>query len=293
MIKPWILAARPKTLVASFAPVLVGAFLAKENTGFFDFLPLALCLIFALLIQIGTNFANDYFDFQHGADTKERIGPARMVSSGLISPKWMLAGTALSLLAAFSVGILLMEVVQANRLLLGVGIVSVLSALAYTGGPFPLAYHGLGDCFVILFFGLLAVCLTEYVLMCSAEIFWTPSWGMGLGVGFIINNLLVVNNYRDFEEDGTNGKNTLVVLFGKKFGLFFYAIGFFGATVACSLFYEQARFTLLLVPLGILALRRLARASEAKDYNNVLGLSAVIVVLYAILTAFGIFWESR
>ena len=87
MIKPWILAARPKTLVASFAPVLVGAFLAKENTGFFDFLPLALCLIFALLIQIGTNFANDYFDFQHGADTKERIGPARMVSSGLISPK--------------------------------------------------------------------------------------------------------------------------------------------------------------------------------------------------------------
>ena len=106
---------------------------------------------------------------------------------------------------------------------------SVLSALAYTGGPFPLAYHGLGDCFVILFFGLLAVCLTEYALMCSAEIFWTPSWGMGLGVGFIINNLLVVNNYRDFEEDGTNGKNTLVVLFGKKFGLFFYAIGFFGA----------------------------------------------------------------
>ena len=148
MIKPWILAARPKTLVASFAPVLVGAFLAKENTGFFDFLPLALCLIFALLIQIGTNFANDYFDFQHGADTKERIGPARMVSSGLISPKWMLAGTALPCWPPFP-----WESFDGGckqPALLGVGIVSVLSALAYTGGPFPLAYHGLGDCFVIL-----------------------------------------------------------------------------------------------------------------------------------------------
>ena len=290
MLKSWILAARPKTLVASFAPVLVGSSLAYEKIGFFDYQVILLCLGFSVLIQIGTNFANDYFDFLKGADTEERIGPARMVSKGLISPKWMLVGTVVCLLFAFCLGVVLMEFVQASRFLLGAGVVCVISALAYTGGPFPLAYNGLGDCFVILFFGLLAVCLTEYALMCSVQSFWMPSWGIGLGVGFIINNLLVVNNYRDFEEDRSTGKNTLVVIFGRKFGLYFYAFGFLIASVGCSIAYDHSLFTLLLTPLALYSLRKLIRANEAKDYDNVLALSAIIVLLYALLTALGILW---
>lgn len=293
MIKSWILAARPKTLVASFAPVLVGATLAYEKIGFFDDQVVLLCLGFSVCIQIGTNFANDYFDFHNGADTEMRLGPARMVSSGSISPKSMLAGTVICLLMAFCLGVILMEHAQANRILLGVGVVSVLSALAYTGGPFPLAYNGLGDCFVIFFFGLLAVCLTEYVLMCSAQFFWIPSWGIGLSMGLIINNLLVVNNYRDFEEDRSTGKNTLVVIFGRKFGLYLYAFGFFIASVGCSIAYENSRFTLLLIPLALFCLRKLTGAKKAKDYDNVLALSALIVVLYALLTAFGILWYKQ
>lgn len=290
MLKSWILAARPKTLVASLAPILVGAALAYEKIGYFDYLAIVLCFCFSVFIQIGTNFANDYFDFINGADTEVRIGPDRMVSKGLISPQWMLAGTVICLLMAFGLGVILMEHVQANRILLGVGAVSVLSALAYTGGPFPLAYNGLGDCFVILFFGILAVCLTEYVLMCSAQFFWMPSWGIGLSVGFIINNLLVVNNYRDFEEDRSTGKNTLVVIFGRKFGLYFYAFGFFLASMGCSLVYENSRFTLLLIPLAVFSMRKLNGARDSQDYNNVLALSVIIVLLYALLTAFGILW---
>ena len=290
IVKSWILAARPKTLVASLAPILVGAALAYEKIEYYDYLAIFLCFGFSVLIQISTNFANDYFDFIKGADTEERIGPDRMVSKGLISPQLMLVGTIICLLMAFSLGVILMEHVQANRILLGVGVVSVLSALAYTGGPFPLAYNGLGDCFVIFFFGLLAVCLTEYVLMCSAQFFWIPSWGIGLSVGLVINNLLVVNNYRDFEEDRSTGKNTLVVIFGRKFGLYLYAFGFFIASVGCSIAYENSRFTLLLIPLALFCMRKLTGAKEAKDYDNVLALSAVIVVLYALFTAFGILW---
>ena len=290
MVKSWILAARPKTLVASLAPILVGAALAYEKIGYYDYLAIFLCFGFSVLIQIGTNFANDYFDFVKGADTEERIGPERMVSKGLISPQWMLVGTAICLLMAFCLGVILMEHVRANRILLGVGVISVLSALAYTGGPFPLAYNGLGDCFVIFFFGLLAVCLTEYVLMCSAQFFWIPSWGVGLSMGLIINNLLVVNNYRDFEEDRSTGKKTLVVILGRKFGLYLYAFGFSFATFGCSVAYENSRFTLLLIPLALFCLRKLIGADEAKDYDNVLALSAVIVLLYALLTAFGILW---
>jgi len=106
----------------------------------------------------------------------------------------------------------------------------------------------------------------------------------------VINNLLVVNNYRDFEEDRSTGKNTLVVIFGRKFGLYLYAFGFFIASVGCSIAYENSRFTLLLIPLALFCMRKLTGAKEAKDYDNVLALSAVIVVLYALFTAFGILW---
>ena len=213
-----------------------------------------------------------------------------MVSKGLISPQWMLVGTIICLLMAFCLGVILMEHVQANRILLGVGVVSVLSALAYTGGPFPLAYNGLGDCFVIFFFGLLAVCLTEYVLMCSARFFWIPSWGICLSVCLVINKLLVVNNYRDLEEDRSTGKNTLVVIFGRKFGVYLYAFGFLIASVGCSIAYENSRFTLLLIPLALFCMRKLTGAKEAKDYDNVLALSAV--VLYALFIAFGIYGKA-
>ena len=124
-----------------------------------------------------------------------------------------------------------MEMVNANRLLLVIGFLSGVFAFAYTGGPYPLAYNALGDLFVIVFFGFVAVMITHYVTVLSGGVEWQPNWYVPLGVGFVINNLLVVNNYRDFDEDRKSGKKTLVVIFGKKAGLFLFLVGVLVSTL--------------------------------------------------------------
>lgn len=205
---PWILAIRPKTLPAAAAPVLVGVALAV-NLGGFQALPALAALAGALLIQIATNLANDYFDFMKGADTEERVGPVRVTQAGLISPGAVRAAMLLTLLAALLVGVYLVRVAGAPILV--VGLVSLICAVAYTGGPFPLAYHGLGDVFVFVFFGLVAVSGTVYVQMLE----WLPQavWA-GAGVGAVSTSLLVVNNLRDIETDRRAGKRTLAVRLG-------------------------------------------------------------------------------
>ena len=153
MLKHWLLASRPKTLVASLLPVVAGFLLAYEQSPDVSKVTGILCLFYCLLIQIGTNFANDYFDFLKGADDRRENAPQRMVSSGLIKSKVMLLATCLVFCLSFTVGIYIMESVEGSRFLIFVGMTSILFGVGYTGGPFPLAYNGLGDIFVVIFFG--------------------------------------------------------------------------------------------------------------------------------------------
>jgi 1,4-dihydroxy-2-naphthoate octaprenyltransferase len=208
MPSPWLLAARPKTLPAAAAPVVVGTALAA-HAGVLRWMPALAALVGALLIQIATNLANDYFDFVKGADTEHRVGPTRVTQAGLISPAGVRRGMLLTLGAATVVGAYLVGV--GGIPILVVGLASLLCAVAYTGGPFPLAYHGLGDLFVFVFFGLVAVAGTVYVqaLEWRPEAFWA-----GAGVGAVSTALLVVNNLRDIDTDRRAGKRTLATRLG-------------------------------------------------------------------------------
>lgn len=204
----WVLAARPKTLPAAAAPVLVGTALAWRLGGF-RLLPALAALVGALLIQVATNLANDYFDFVKGADTEHRIGPTRMTQAGLLSPGAVRNGMLLTLLAALLVGVYLVSV--AGMPVVWIGVASLVCAVAYTGGPFPLAYHGLGDLFVFVFFGLVAVAGTVYVQTLAFS--WEALWA-GAGVGAVSTAILVVNNLRDIGTDRRAGKRTLAVRLG-------------------------------------------------------------------------------
>ncbi|MEW6649442.1 MAG: 1,4-dihydroxy-2-naphthoate octaprenyltransferase, partial [Chloroflexota bacterium] len=184
----WLLAARPRTLPAAAAPVLVGSAAAFAD-GIFRPLPAIAALLGALLLQIGANIANDYFDFKKGADTSERVGPLRVMQAGLLSPRQVIGGMVVVFGLAALVGIYLIAV--AGLPVLVIGVVSILAALAYTGGPYPLAYHGLGELFVLLFFGLAAVCGTYYVQAraLNAVAVWSA-----LPVGLLAMAILTVNN---------------------------------------------------------------------------------------------------
>lgn len=224
-VTPWVQAARPRTLPAAVVPVVIGSALAAD-TGHFMWLPAVLCLSFALLVQVGTNYANDYFDFCSGADGVDRVGPMRACAAGLIRSDQMWFAAKLVLATAFCVGCGLIPF--GGWWLVGVGVASLVCAVAYTGGPFPLGYNGLGDLFVILFFGLVAVVFTVYV---QAGRFVEASFPVALGTGLLINNLLVVNNHRDLESDSRSAKRTLVVRFGRRFAEWQYLISFLLAGV--------------------------------------------------------------
>ena len=287
MLKHWLLAARPKTLVASILPVCCGFLLAREQSPLVSPYVGLLCLFYCFAVQVGTNFANDFFDYKKGADANRSHGPERMVSSGLIKPEHMLLFAFLVLLLGFLIGVTIMEMVSANRSLIIVGISSFLFAIIYTGGPFPLAYNGLGDVFVIVFFGFVAVHSTHYVLCLSAAVEWEPNWILPLGIGFVINNLLVVNNYRDFEEDRDVGKRTSVVIFGKTFGLFLFVIGVGVSTILIPFLVPSAFPTIFLCPLGLYTFFLLRKALVKSDYGKVLSLSAITVLLYTTLLLLG------
>jgi len=220
----WLEAARPRTLPAAVAPVIVGSALAWR-AGAFDPMAAGICLVFALLVQIGANFANDYFDFVKGADTRARVGPRRAVAAGLVAPATMRRAVGLVLGLAFATGLAL--VAWGGWWLVAIGVASIASGIAYTGGPYPLGYHGLGDVFVFVFFGLVAVGATFYVQAgwVSADVLLAA-----VAVGALTTNILVVNNYRDAESDARAGKRTLVVRFGRRFA----EVQFAAAHVAAS-----------------------------------------------------------
>ena len=289
-LKIWLEAARPKTLPAAVVPVMTATALAVAHYGA-DFTRAAICLAFALLVQIGTNFANDYYDFVQGADTAARVGPRRAVAAGLVSPQRMLAATWLVLGVAFAVGLLLVH--EVGWALLPIGVISIVCAIAYTGGPFPLGYNGLGDIFVFVFFGLVAVGTTFYVQTGGV----TPDVvACAAAIGLLAANILVANNYRDVETDALAGKKTLVVRFGRKFALWQYAFSNLGALlcpVALWLaggYHWPVLLPLLLTPLAMSLTHRLGASREAPERIVLLGATARLLAAYGVLLSAGVVW---
>lgn len=205
----WWLAIRPRTLPAAASGVAMGCALAWHD-GLFQLLPALACLLIALLLQIGSNVANDVFDFERGADTAERLGPVRVTQAGFLTPTQVRRG----MFVIFGLAAMLGLYLAALRgwTVIWLGAAAILSAVAYTGGPFPLGYHGLGDVFVFLFFGLAAVAGTYFVQVGSVS---AAAWWMSVPIGFIVTAILVVNNLRDLESDRKAGKHTLAVRMGE------------------------------------------------------------------------------
>ena len=284
----WLLASRPKTLVASIIPVSLGVCLAYKQVANVEIGLVFMCFLFSILVQVATNFANDYFEYLTGADDLRVIAPVRFASNEMIKGTHLRNVSYLILVFAFVLGLLIMVLSGASYLLLFIGVSSVLCALAYTGGPFPFAYNGLGDVFVVIFFGFVAICTTHYVLVTSAGQIWRPNWIIPLGVGFIINNLLVVNNYRDRKTDVMVSKKTTVVLFGKQFGRILYFLGFLIPCVLCALVQNNLKITFILFPFGILLVYKLIKAEKKKDFDFLLSTTAMYVVVYGLLLAWAI-----
>lgn len=209
-IQTWWLAIRPRTLPAAASGVAMGSALAWHD-GSFYFFPALACLLIALLLQIGSNLANDVFDFERGADTAERLGPVRVTQAGFLTPAQVKRG----MIVIFGLAAMLGLYLAALRgwTVIWLGAAAILSAVAYTGGPYPLGYHGLGDIFVFLFFGLAAVAGTYFVQVGSVS---AAAWWMSVPVGLIITAILVVNNLRDIESDRKAGKRTLAVRWGER-----------------------------------------------------------------------------
>jgi len=279
----WLSASRPKTLAAAVVPVLTGASIAWNHELFrADTTLVALFCAFA--IQIGTNFANDYFDFVKGADTDERLGFERATAAGLISPKAMRTATILSMLIAFLAGLYLVWV--GGWIILAIGLLSLLFGVLYTGGPYPLGYNGLGDIFVFIFFGVVAVTGTYYVnaLEWSAVSFWAS-----IPVGALCVNILVVNNLRDVEQDRVANKRTLGVLFGERVLKLEYTamlILSYGTLFYLHLF-TPVSYWIYLPLLSLLPAIRLNQTvwtnSNKRLLNDTLGKTALLMMLFGIL----------
>ncbi len=283
----WISATRPRTLPAALAPVLVGSAFAWRDHALIWPAALA-CLGFALLIQIGTNFANDYFDFIKGADTAERVGPRRAVASGLVSPGTMKLATIVVFAVAFAVGLTLLN--YGGWPLLIIGVASILCGIAYTGGPYPLGYNGLGDIFVFIFFGLVAVGATYFV---QAGTVTFDVFLAACAIGLLSTNILLVNNYRDVETDAKAGKRTLVVRFGRRFARIQFGVSLAVAFTIPVHLLLRGYSALVLLPLAILplAVRHMARLGAARtpaELIALLGDTGKLLALYAILMAAGV-----
>lgn len=286
-IKCWLLASRPKTLLASIVPVVVGSALAIAEHKFV-LLYSFVALICSLLIQIGTNFVNDLYDFLKGADNEKRKGPERVLASGWISVKEMKIGSVLVFLISFLLGLYLVYV--SGKVILIIGVLSIIAGIAYTAGPFPLAYNGLGDVFVFIFFGLVGTMGTYYV---QAHTFSKLSLLASLPVGALITNILVVNNYRDIEEDRAANKKTLAVIFGKVFTrleyVFFITISFVVPAVLHFNFNFSYWIFLpyLSIPTAVTLIKMLFTL-DGQELNKTLELTAKLAALFGLLFSLGL-----
>jgi len=283
----WLLAARPKTLPAAAAPVIVGSAVAFYD-GSFRVGPALAALFGALLLQIGANLANDVFDFHRGADTVERLGPARVTQSGLLSPAQVLSGMWVCFGLATIMGVYLTAVAGWPVVLIGAA--SILAAIAYTGGPIPLGYYGLGDLTVFLFFGPVAVCGTYYVQ--AGDVGLHPILS-SLPMGFLITAILVVNNLRDIETDRAAGKRTLAVRLGESATRWEFLLLIVGAYLVAMfmVLFRVTPFWVLLswlsTPLAASMVRDVWR-EKGRPLNSVLAGTGRLTLVFALLFALGL-----
>ena len=300
--RAWVLASRPATLPAAAVPVIVGAAAAVYEGAHFRPGIFAVTLLSALLIQIGTNFANDYSDFHRGADHEGRLGPTRVTQSGLISHAAVRRGIVVAFGAAALLGGYLAWV--GGWPIIAIGIASILCGLAYTGGPWPFGYHGLGDLFVFVFFGLIAVAGTAYL---QAGHWSSFALWLAVPIGLLVTDILVVNNLRDLTTDRAAGKNTLAVRIGDRATRAQYALFIALAYLVPLALIPPTVFTtsasapthgalwalwpllpLLTLPLGVRLSRTVLGGLSGRDLNPMLKRTGQLLLLYGVLLSAGL-----
>jgi 1,4-dihydroxy-2-naphthoate octaprenyltransferase len=285
-LRLWLLAARPRTLPAAISPVLVGTALAGSED-VFRALPFVAALVGSVFIQIGTNLSNDYSDARRGADTEDRLGPVRVTAGGLMPPKRVLVGTYIAFGIAVAAGLYLAAV--AGWELLVVGVASILAGVLYTGGPRPYGYEGLGELFVFLFFGIVAVAGSYFVQ--TEELRW-EAFALALPVGLLAAAILVVNNIRDIDTDRRAGKRTLAVKLGRQ-----RARRLFAAMVALSFVVPPllvpalspwVLLALAALPLAPPLLRTVSSRTDGVALNQALAGTGRLLAVFSVLLAVGV-----
>ena len=279
--KYWVKAARPKTLLVSMAPVIMSVAFASIYMKV-NWLPAVICLVFAVLAQILSNLVNDYADGVKGIDA-DRLGPQRMVASGIIAPQKMFRGIITIGVLAFAIGCTL--IYWGGWLLLPIGIVILLVALAYSTGPFPLSQHGFGDLAVIIFYGIIPVTLTFFIQtgFLNLNIFIA-----GMAIGLISDNLLIVNNVRDVDEDLKNGKRTTVGIFGKQAMTVIYHLTPLIAVALGFMFFHNIvspmAWAVAAIPFLAYSLMVSNKFSKAKgvEFNKLIGMSSLEAIVFAL-----------
>ena len=284
----WIMAARPRTLPAAIAPVLVGTSLAL-GAGHFKPLAFVAALIGAIFIQVGTNLSNDYSDARRGADTEDRLGPVRVTAGGLVPPRQVLIATYVTFGVAVLCGVYLIAV--AGWELLAVGAASILAGVLYTGGPRPYGYEGLGELFVFLFFGIVAVTGSYYVQVQALP--WR-AFVTAIPVGLLASAILVVNNLRDIETDRRAGKRTLAVRLGRERTRILYSAMLVGAFLFAPvgwLFCSMGPWLFLswlTAPLAFSVARVVRERVDGPSLNRALARTGALQLLFCVLLAAGI-----
>ena len=283
MIKSWIEAMRLRTLPVSVAGVIAGCGCAILLDSF-KAVPAMLCLTFAVLAQIASNFANEYFDFKNGIDKKGREGFRRGVTEGEIKPEAMKWATYITLMLAAVVGCAMLFFGPLWLIL--VGVVIMIFALAYSAGPYPLSHHGLGDVAVIIFFGVVPVTLTYYLqsgAWSGVELVLATS----VAVGLLAANVLVVNNYRDMDDDAAVGKRTTVVIFGRRVMSLVYLLAGFAAMAIMYPVWRVTPLWSLTIPAAYLVMHVMTwnkmKKAKGSELNPLLGKTALNLLLFALM----------
>jgi 1,4-dihydroxy-2-naphthoate polyprenyltransferase len=287
----WLMAARPRTLPAAVAPVLVGTALARTLAGVFHPLAFVCTLLGAVLIQVGTNLSNDYSDARRGADTDDRLGPVRVTAGGLVPPRQVLVATWVTFALAVAAGAYLVAV--AGWQLLLVGAASILAGVLYTGGPRPYGYEGLGEVFVFLFFGIVAVAGTFYVQVEGDELPW-EAFAIAVPVGLLAAGILLVNNIRDLESDRRAGKRTLAVRLGRRRTRLLFAATVYGAFACAPITWLFGPFkpwlllSWLAAPLAVGVVRTVRDRVDGPSLNEALARTGGLQLAFCVLLSAGL-----
>ncbi len=288
LLRPWVLASRPRTLPAAAAPVVVATALAAR-AGALHLPSACLALCAALLIQIGANYANDLYDHERGADVPGRLGPTRVTSAGLLSPRAVRLGMWAIFGLAGVCGLYL--IARGGWPIVVIGLASIAAAIIYTGGPFPIGYHGLGDLFAFLFFGVAAVVGTYYVQALTVS---REAWAAALPMGALVTAILVVNNVRDLETDRAVGKRTLAVILGRQAACVEYALLLVVAYLMLPVFWlglgmgPWALLPLVTAPQAVRLARALYLERPGPALNRLLAGTAQLLLFYAVSFAIGV-----